>query len=148
MIIRPNAGVDGISFNMRPAEIESVLGTPRSKTLLARSVEAWLYDGMRVHFDDQSLCHFVEFFEPAIPIVEGIHLFGRWDSVLGGFEDRDLSVRDILIRSRRYGTLPTGTVICEALGVAVGREVPQIEDVESASAFRKGYWNQSEAIRD
>jgi len=131
MEIRPYEGFGPVDFGMTPTEVEDVIGPPESRFQRFPPLEEWLYQdsSLRIMFDSESQFEFVEFYEPTIAVVQEIRLTGSYAGLLQALDGRGYAV-----------TQRGAVTICEALGVVVGRERPDRDDIYTAGAFRRGYW--------
>lgn len=93
--------------------------------------------GFKVCFDRQDRCNYVEGWDPGVPTLEGIVLWGEIDHVVAALAAHGYEVRD-----HRPGdpSQDTTTAFCEALGIELWREDTDKPQIDSVAAWAPGFW--------
>lgn len=145
LVVRPYQGVGPVDFGMTPEQVAAVLGPP--STAMKRGPEwdlQWYFDELElcVTFDNDLRCNFVDFLGPAgVGVVHGVRLTGRYADIVGrlgalGFGSRDLP-------SFTFPEMWSGDTVFDDLGVIVGRNGEDDEDICGAGAYRRGLWEEA-----
>jgi hypothetical protein len=124
-----------VAFDMTRDDIREVLGWPEAVD------NAFFHYGLltTVGFDAQGRCNWVAT-SPGRPVrasVVGTDLVGDHDEVVGRLAQHGHAARQGLVDEA-----DSGSTYVDDLGVYLGREDSDEQDLETVAAYRRGYWDE------
>lgn len=134
--IIPNLGAGSILLGMKEQEIHRILGNQfeKVKKSMSDGFETDMYEWCFIYYKKPGVCQAIEFFEPAVPILNGEKLFGRPYS----------EVKEIFLKLDDQVQLDEDGLTSNKLGIGIyapSAECNIEEHIEGVIIFEKGYYD-------
>ena len=134
--IMPNLGAGPILFGMEEQEIHKILGNQfeKIKKSMSDGIETDMYEWCFIYYKKPGVCQAIEFFEPAVPLLNGEKLFGRPYS----------EVKEILIKLDDQVQLDEDGLTSYKLGIGIyapSSGSNSAAPIEGVIIFGNGYYD-------
>ena len=136
MVIRPFESFGPVALDATEDEILRNLGPP-DVDFPPTATRGRMFDyrqlGLHVVFDDSGRCEVVESTLRHTPVLNDLLLVGRLTDLIRALEERGFEIRQGLKPGQSFNN------DCEALGISLWREDEDQEEIDSVTAWRRGY---------